>query len=112
MDSIPHLTEVVKLMLTVQQRLANASKELFRLATAKAEAEREYRIELSKQILILKSEGKPATLISDIARGLTADKKFERDKADSMFAAARDSVSALQTEASLLKSIYERQTEV
>ena len=112
MDSIPHLTEVVKLMLTVQQRLANASKEIFRLAIEKAEKERDYRVAMSQEMLKLKSEGMAVGMINEVARGNVSELKFQRDVAEALFVAARESISALQTEASILRAIYDKQTEV
>src|SRR5690625_2804528 len=76
------------------ERLSEATREVFRLAADRAKTEREYRIELQKEILILRSEGVQATLIPDIARGKTADLKFERDKAMEMHRSAMQSIQA------------------
>ena len=112
MVSVPHTTEIVQLMLNVQQRLANGSKEIFRLATEKAEKERDYRVAMSQEILKLKSEGMAVGMINEVARGNVSELKFQRDVSEALFVAARESISALQTEASILRAIYERQTEV
>ena len=54
---------------------------------AKAIAERDYRVELSKQILLLRDQGVPVTIISDICRGneKIADLKMNRDIAESLY---------------------------
>lgn len=101
--------DLIKLMIEVNKRLDEASKSIFKLAKEKAEAEREYRKALAQEYLILKSEGTSVTLIPDIARGRLADLMFQRDASDAMFTAARESLGALQTQASLLQSILKYQ---
>lgn len=103
---------VISLMQECRQRLSRASKELFKLAKNKAEAEYAYRSALAKEMLILRTEKYPATLIPDIARGNTAKQKLERDLADSMFTAGRESISALQSEARILQEILNRQSDI
>ena len=112
MASIPHTTDIVKLMLDVQKRLSNGSKEIFRLATEKAEKERDYRVAMSQEMLKLKSEGMAVGMINEVARGKVSELKFQRDVSEALFVAARESISALQTEASIFRAIYDKQTEV
>lgn len=104
--------KVIELMRECQQRLSKASKELFKLARDKADAEHIYRAALAKEILILRTEKYPVTLIPDIARGNTAKQKLERDLADAMFTAGRESISALQSEARILQEILNRQSDI
>lgn len=104
--------KVIELMRECQTRLAKASRSLFKLAQDKANAEYEYRSALAQEILKLKTEGHSVTLIPDIARGNTADKKLKRDLADSMFTAGRESISALQSEARILQEILNRQSDI
>ena len=106
------LVTVLSLMSECQKRLAKASRELFRLAEDKANAEYLYRSALGKEILTLKQSGLQAVLIGDVARGNTADLKLQRDLADSMFVAGRDSISALQSEARILDSMIKYQKDV
>lgn len=96
----------------VQQRLQQSGRALYKLGKEVAEAEREYRIALRKEIITLKSEGMPATLIGDLARGATADLKFKRDCADNQFKASRDAISALQSALSALQTINKHQTDI
>jgi len=53
----------------------------------KAQAERDYRVELAKQILIERGKGTPVTIINDICRGnkIIANLKMERDIADTLY---------------------------
>lgn len=94
------------------QRLEKGSKELFNLAKRKAETEKEYRIALAKEILRLKDEGKPATLIPDLARGNTAELKYERDLAETLWTSARDSLDAIKAQQMGLQSILRIQLEI
>ena len=54
---------------------------------AKAQAERNYRVELAKQMLIERDKGTPVTIINDICRGnrIIANFKMERDIADTLY---------------------------
>ena len=106
------IVTVLSLMRECQGRLAKASRELFRLAEDKAEAEQKYRSALAQEILVLKTQGLQATLIPDVARGNTADLKLQRDLADGLFTAGRDSISALQSEARILDSMLKYQKDM
>ena len=54
---------------------------------AKAIAERDYRVELAKEILRLRAEGMPVTIISDLCRGneKIAELKMNRDIAETLY---------------------------
>jgi len=94
------------------KRLAKGPAELFVLARKAAEAERTYRRELSLEIMKLRLEGLPATLIGDLARGNCSDRKWARDLAEAEWTAGRDGLKALQSQISALQTIYRHQTEV
>ncbi len=53
----------------------------------KALAERDYRVEVAKEILILRDKGIPVTIINDLVRGnaVIAKLKFERDVAETLY---------------------------
>ena len=108
------LSEVIKEMRETRQRLNIASKEIFKLASAKAEAERNYQIAKHNKIIELRAEGFPATLISDSVRGseTVADLRFERDIAREIYNSGKDSMRATITEASLLQTISKYQTDL
>ncbi|GAF14911.1 hypothetical protein JCM19045_4247 [Bacillus sp. JCM 19045] len=101
-------------MREVQQRLDRASKEIFTLAREKAESEKAYKIALRQEILILKDEKYPATLILELAKGheKIADLRFKRDIAREMYKAGLDSMNNTRTEASLLQSILKYQNDM
>lgn len=99
------LIKTIDELYEVHKRISKAILELNRLARLKAEAEREYRMVLSMQYLKLKVEGVSVTLIPDIAKGNCAELMFERDSTEAQFIAVRESIAALQTQASILQSI-------
>jgi hypothetical protein len=102
------MIEVVKVseqIMETAHRLQNASKTVFTLGQEKSHTEREYRIALMKEILLLKDAKMPATLISDISRGKVADLMFKRDSAEVQFKAALESMSALKSTLSAYQSI-------
>jgi hypothetical protein len=106
------LTNVTREIYDSTVRLKNGSKEIFKLAKAKAEKERDYRRALAIEIVKLKTGGMQATLIPDVARGNTADLKFERDLAEAEYVAARDSLEAIQSQMNGLQSILKVQFEM
>lgn len=106
------LSEIIMEMRNVKTRLDGAIKEVYKQAKAKDKAEHEYRIALAQEILKLKADGMQATLIPDVARGNTADLKFARDSAKSLYDSARDSMETLRTEATLLQTISKFQDEL
>lgn len=64
-----------------------AIKELKARGQNKAEAEKNYRVALAKEMLKLRTEGTPVTIISDLCRGneSIATLKMQRDIADSLY---------------------------
>ena len=102
MDHIQIQDEIMQLVC----RLNDAQKVLYRQAKSKAETERIYRMQLSKEIFRLRSDGYPVALIGDLARGSIGDEKFERDLAESQFKATIEVIQVLKTQISALQSIY------
>lgn len=106
------LVQVMQQLYEVSQRLDKSANEIYKMAKKRAETERKYRMELSKEILKLKAEGMAATLIPDVARGNVSALKFERDLTEGQFRAALEALESLRTEVSALQSIVKHQTEV
>ncbi|GAB7387385.1 hypothetical protein BSNK01_12210 [Bacillaceae bacterium] len=99
------LIEISKEVYEVSQRLEKASKNLYKLAKEKAESERDYRMNLAKEIVRLREEKVPATLIPDLARGNISELRFKRDLAADMYRAAVESLEAIKSQLSALQSI-------
>lgn len=105
------LIAITQEIIETAHRLQRASKEIFHLGKEKAESERAYRRALMMEIMRLKADKLPATLISDVARGNVADLLFERDRAEVQFKAAMESMSALKSTLSALQSVLRVQDE-
>ena len=104
--------DITKEIYESAHRLQNAGDALFKLAQAMAETERLYRRALGIEIVKLKSDKMQATLIPDIARGLTADLKFERDLAEARYKSGRDNLQSIQSQMNALQSILKHQTDI
>ena len=105
------LVEITAELRGASQRLEKAGRELYRLAYEKASTEQKYRHGLHVAIMELKGQDERATLIPDMARGMTKDLKFERDLADHKFTAGREAVDAIKVQISALQTILRYQTE-
>lgn len=106
------LSPTVQMLYEATKRISEASKEVFRLSKTKAETERIYRTALSQEMLKLRSEGMPATLIPDVSRGNVADLKFQRDAAMEMHRSALAAMEALKAEINALQSIAKYQSDI
>lgn len=107
--------ELMKLtdeMYNVSKRLNKAAAEVYKLANKRAQTERAYRMELSKEMFRLKTEGTSITLIPDMARGNVADLKFERDLAEGQYKAAIEAMEALKSQLSAYQTIIKYQEAV
>lgn len=94
------------------KRLEEGSQEIFKLAKAAAEKERDYRKALAAEKIKLRDEGMAVGLIEDVARGNLADLRYERDVAKETYIAARDSLKAIAVQINALQSILKVQQEV
>jgi len=94
------------------KRLDNGINTLTKKAKEYAEAEKEYRLELAKEIIKLRTEGVQATLIPDIARGNIAELKFDRDLAETEYKAYKQMLQSLQVELSGYQSILRIQQDI
>lgn len=106
------LVVITKEIYESAKRLENGSKQIFHLAKEQAEKERVYRKALVLEIMRLKDEGMSISLINEIARGNTADLKYERDLAEASYVAGRDSLKAIATQMNGLQSILRIQREI
>jgi len=106
------LNDITKELYTSSQRLSKGANELFTLAKEKAEAERDYRLALAKEIVLLKDSGQSVTLIGDIARGNCSDLKFQRDLAEARYTAGKELLESLQCQVSALQTILKYQESI
>lgn len=88
-------------------KLQEQEKGLKELAEKRALSETKYRVNLSKELFLLKKhESKlPSSIILDIAKGNNEELLYERELYDSLFTAKKESMKAIQTEISSLQTI-------
>jgi len=103
---------MMDLMAEVQEKvhlLDKAVTQFGKRGSALADADRRYRVAYAEEILKLKAEGLPATLIPDIAKGKTADAKFERDAAEVTYNSAKEAINALKLQIRVIEEAIERE---
>lgn len=76
-----------------------------------AETERDYRIALTKKILIERDKGTPVTIMSDLCRGSAelADLRFKRDVAEVMYKSAMEAINCYKLNIKVLESQIDRE---
>ena len=78
-----------------------------------ADAEYAYRIALAEKLLLLKTDGLPVTIMSDLSRGdkMIAQLKLERDIARGIADACKQGIKAIQAAMSGLQSLISSRRE-
>jgi hypothetical protein len=104
--------DIGKAIYETSQQIQKGVKSLYGHAKAYAEAEQEYRLALAREIMRLRDEKMPVSLIADVARGNIADLKYKRDLAEVTYKTAKDMLEALQSQLSGLQTLYKRQDEI
>lgn len=99
------LIDLSKEIMETAKRLQRASSKIFELGKDKAQTERDYRVALMHEMLILKSEGMSIGMINDVARGRVSELLFKRDLAEIMYKSGQESMHALQSTLSALQSL-------
>lgn len=91
--------------------LDRAIKELGKRGQAYAEAERDYKVALSKKILTERDAGMPVTIISDVCRGEKeiARLRFERDVAEVSYKAAMEAINSYKLQIRIMDAQLSRE---
>ena len=91
--------------------LDSAIRELGNRGRAFAQAEHDYRVELSKKVLLERDKGTPVTIISDVCRGdpHIAKLRFERDVADVVYRSALEAINGYKLQIKILDAQVERE---
>jgi hypothetical protein len=86
--------------------LQKGNTELKTLGLKKAQTERDYKVRQAQEILNLKVEKYPATLIMELAKGNeeVAKLRLDRDIAESSYFVALDAINNLRSEIEILRS--------
>lgn len=98
------LQEKTKLLDTALSQLGKRGREY-------ANAHAEYRIELSKELLIEREKGTPVTIILDIVRGRQkiAALCMKRDIAEAMYKAALEAINIYKIEVNVIREQIDRE---
>ena len=99
--------EIMQKIEICQQALTKGNTELKTLGIKKAEAERNYRIALSKKLFALRMEKYPIAIMQDIAKGSSeiSNLRLQRDIAESSYYTAISAMDNLRLEIETLRSI-------
>lgn len=91
--------------------LDEAVRQYGKRGTTFAHAEQDYRIALRQEILKLRSDGTPVTLVPDLARGdaKIAKLKFDRDVAETVYKAAQEAIQSYKLQIRITESQIERE---
>lgn len=89
-----------------KQALTRGNTQLKTLSIKKAEAERNYRVEVRKEILKLRLEKVPTTIIHDLVRGneKIAELRLKRDIAESDYYTCISAIENLRLDIEILRS--------
>ncbi|MGI6663910.1 MAG: hypothetical protein ACOX3W_00565 [Christensenellaceae bacterium] len=91
--------------------LDNALNQLRKRGEAASEAERVYRIALSKELLLEREKGTPATILKDVVRGKEeiARLAFERDVAEVVYKSAQEAINTYKINIRILDEQLKRE---
>lgn len=82
----------------LQKQLSASIKELERYGKETAQAEMDYKITLHQNILKLRDQGLPVTLINTMVYGVreVAEKRLARDIAETMYNVCRERINGIK----------------
>ncbi|WP_132995804.1 hypothetical protein [Sporanaerobacter acetigenes] len=90
----------------LRKQLNNNIDELKIVGYKKAKAEYDYRVALSKEIMIQRNQGVPVTIINDVVRGNEniAKLKFQRDYAETLYDTTKQKIYATKIELEIVEN--------
>lgn len=105
------MADLVTEIMDKSRMLDVAISELRRRGQKYAEAERDYRVALAKQMLTERDNGMPVTIISDICKGKSeiAQLRFRRDCAEVLYKSAMEAINSMKLQIRLMDSQLDRE---
>lgn len=105
------MADLVNEIMDKSRMLDVAISELKRRGQKYAEAERDYRVALAKQMLTERDNGMPVTIISDICKGKTeiAALRFNRDCAEILYKSAMEAINSMKLQIRMMDSQLDRE---
>lgn len=91
--------------------MEQALKELGKRGKKYAEAERDYKIAMRTEILKLRDEKQPATLVLQLCYGTPsiANLRFERDIAEAMYKSALEAINVKKVKIRIMENQYDKE---
>jgi hypothetical protein len=91
--------------------MEEALKQLKERGRTFAEAERDYKVAMRTEILKLRDEGKPATLILQLCYGTPniAKLRLDRDIAEAMYKSAQEAINVKKLKIRIMENQYDRE---
>lgn len=88
-----------------------AVKQLGVRGKAYAQAEKDYRVAMSRKVMVEREKGTPVTIISDVCRGTPeiAELRFNRDCAEVVYKSALEAINAIKLQIKILDAQVSRE---
>jgi hypothetical protein len=98
-------------MEALRKQLSASIKELRKNGTDLAQKERDYKVLLRQEILKLRDEGMAVGIIDKICYGipLVADKRFERDVAQTVYEANKEAINSLKLQIRIVQNVIDKE---
>ena len=98
-------------MEALRKQLSASIKELRKNGTDLARKERDYKVLLRQEILKLRDEGMAVGIIDKICYGipLVADKRFERDVAQTVYDANKEAINSLKLQIRIVQNVIDKE---
>jgi len=103
--------DLVQEMNTKVAELSTSIKLLSGYGKALAEAERDYKMEITKEVFILRDQKMPVTMINLIVYGQhnVAEKRFKRDVAEAMYNANQEHINVTKLQLKIIENQIQRE---
>ena len=98
-------------MEALRKQLSASIKELRKNGTDLAQKERDYKVLLRQEILKLRDGGMAVGIIDKICYGipLVADKRFERDVAQTVYEANKEAINSLKLQIRIVQNVIDKE---
>lgn len=103
--------DLIQQVESLTKKLDTSVKSLRNTGTEYAQAEQNYRIALTEEILKLKDNGEKATILEVIAKGKPniAKLRYQRDVAEALYKANLESINALKVQIKIIDNQISRE---
>ena len=103
--------EMLNRLTALQERMTQGIKLMGKYGRELADAERNYKVELAKEVLRLRNGGEPVTLIQLRVHGSgeVPRLRFKRDEAQALYDTSKENINVLKLQIRLLESQIDRE---